>query len=646
MTRRPKTLALIGVLVSTAVAARADAALPNWVGASTEIPSDARYAISDIVILLDSYELKLGSAGHKGVRHWIGVARTERGAKRLRFTTYSDPLHEITSFHAWSHVPRGQTRSFGENEVGEFRNAAEEYVFREYRKLDFRPPHVTPGMLLVVEYEFRLDPQLPQNLLSVSDLNPVVAWRLHLKCDSEWQARISFGQLEGKPAENVTTAAEWEFHDLAGQQGRRSTDEPLPPHPQVLLSFSRKDGEQPISDWAGVARWEREIFDRVDQRKTRFAALASQVQSSPDPVLSTRGAARNIRYFGNEIGWSGLVPRSPERTVEIGMGDCKDKALLMSALLENAGIDAIPVLIGSPIYNYVDPTLPTSFQFNHAIVGIVWTGRPVTAGMTIVDAPGLGRLRLIDGVLPPGSSLDTDWWLQGAVGLPVDRRATGVFHVADADRSENVRETKCRWKLTSTGELTAECERSYAGIFSSELEHETGEIRTEAEIRAAIYAEIGAFCSDGILLDVDGAPVRDKTVYHLRFRYRCSQRIADFGALQVVDLPSFAAIEEFEPPGSAGYADTTIRALHEIRDRYELSLPAESHVSLPVLSLRHPIGSVELEWKADGNNLTLARRLTVDQRSVDLANRDAILALRAALVRMNHVAVVLPTPAQ
>src|ERR1043165_5221994 len=53
----------------------------------------------------------------------------------------------------------------------------------------------------------------------------------------------------------------------------------------------------------------------------------------------------DIRYVAWEFGVHGYKPYRASAIFERRFGDCKDKALVMNAMLKEAGIDGYPVLI-------------------------------------------------------------------------------------------------------------------------------------------------------------------------------------------------------------------------------------------------------------------------------------------------------------
>lgn len=76
--------------------------------------------------------------------------------------------------------------------------------------------------------------------------------------------------------------------------------------------------------------------------------------------------SKNITYGGNCIGVGAVVPRDLDMVLDNRMGDCKDHATLMQALLTVAGITSEQVLINAG-GNYELPPTPVVSMVNHVI---------------------------------------------------------------------------------------------------------------------------------------------------------------------------------------------------------------------------------------------------------------------------------------
>lgn len=75
-----------------------------------------------------------------------------------------------------------------------------------------------------------------------------------------------------------------------------------------------------------------------------------------------------IRYTGFEFGKSAFIPNTPEKTWSRGLGDCKDEATLMVAMLRELGIESYVALLNRGVLSDLDASLPALNAFNHVIV--------------------------------------------------------------------------------------------------------------------------------------------------------------------------------------------------------------------------------------------------------------------------------------
>lgn len=172
------------------------------------------------------------------------------------------------------------------------------------------------------------------------------------------------------------------------------------------------------SDWKDVSLWAEEIYDvdmtlpaTLREEMATWRNLSKQEQIT----RSIRHVQDNIRYVSDVIGLGAYAPRPPALTVERGFGDCKDKTLLLTAMLRHIGVDAIPALVNSTDGPMLQHLAPAPNTFDHVIVMITWKGQRYF--------------------------IDATWQLQGGVfpdiqqpvygfALPTDR-AFGLIPMAD-----------------------------------------------------------------------------------------------------------------------------------------------------------------------------------------------------------------------
>ena len=126
-----------------------------------------------------------------------------------------------------------------------------------------------------------------------------------------------------------------------------------------------------FDSWSQVASWFSPLYE-YDTDK--FDKRIKELNYSNSGELNSRilGHIRfvqdDIRYLGFESGIGAHKPNSPDKVMEQGYGDCKDKSLLLVALLRKDGIDANPVLVNTIYGEVLDEWLPSHGAFDHCIV--------------------------------------------------------------------------------------------------------------------------------------------------------------------------------------------------------------------------------------------------------------------------------------
>jgi transglutaminase-like putative cysteine protease len=100
----------------------------------------------------------------------------------------------------------------------------------------------------------------------------------------------------------------------------------------------------------------------------------------------------HVRYVALLFGDGGVVPHAADSILANGYGDCKDHAVLYSALLKAKGISSQPVIINAT-NGYFLPQVPEFLTFNHMIVWLPEFG--LYADTTSNTAP-FGALPLLE----------------------------------------------------------------------------------------------------------------------------------------------------------------------------------------------------------------------------------------------------------
>jgi transglutaminase-like putative cysteine protease len=255
--------------------------------------------------------------------------------------------------------------------------------------------------------------------------NPVALRRVTLVVPAERRVRWRWvGGAGGDgpdPAEAVNAGMRrlrFEGRDLAAVV----VEAMMPPRAQALrrLYFSE------YADWNEVARWAQQLFPTGAPLPDDMAPLIARLRALSDPEDRASQALQwvqsEVRHWSALLGEFALRPQLPAVVVRRGWGDCKGKALLLSSMLRELGIDARPALASLATRDGPASMLPSPDLFDHVIVQARLAGREY-----YLDPTNQGQVGLLSRM---GQRLE------GAAVLPVDADTKDLAIVRSPNRTE------------------------------------------------------------------------------------------------------------------------------------------------------------------------------------------------------------------
>lgn len=383
--------------------------------------------------------------------------------------------------------------------------------------------------------------------------------------------------------------------------------------------------------WADVARRYSAIVDTAIrgadlQAFLRAAGVPAASQMETIERLLAR-ISQEIRYTGIELGEGGLIPRTPAETLRRKFGDCKDKAVLLTALLRASDIPAYVALLnageGGPD---VEEALPGLGGFNHAIV--VVPGNPAVWIDPTDPYARAGELPVDD---------------QGRLALIASPTAAGLVRTPEAAAADN-RELETReLYLADFGPARVVETTRYWGAAERALRAYYASLETEAA-RQGLEQYAASAYRGGILTSFDHSKPEDLSQpfrLHLEAA-EIGRGITDVAAAAVAVFPSALLDrlpddllpsgdeEEEEKDGGeaeARKADYVFTRPFQSETRYRVVPPA-GFVPQPLPASRtRQLGPVTLseEYKEEADGVvTAVLRLDVGKRRISPAELDAL----------------------
>jgi hypothetical protein len=203
---------------------------------------------------------------------------------------------------------------------------------------------------------------------------PVNDSYISVQSDQTMQYRMENtpGEILITQMDNGLTRYDWTYQNVPEVAGEDNY--PYWHNPYGVIEFTS------YQTWAEVVNWATELFPYSDELSPQIHAKNQEwldsSKTKKDYINKVIEFAQNdIRYLGLELGQNSHKPHSPIEVFDRRFGDCKDKALLIAALLQDAGIEAHAALISTNQRKKLLDVLPSPGQFNHVVTRFIYDGK-------------------------------------------------------------------------------------------------------------------------------------------------------------------------------------------------------------------------------------------------------------------------------
>jgi len=493
-----------------------------------------------------------------------------------------------------------------------------------------RMPDLRPGDVVAVEG--RVDDLQPSffgdyfglvHSFLAPDGSPVRSAELVVLADPGREYRTQ--SVNGAPTAERTTRGDgtlqfrWSMQDL----------------PRDIVEIQRPDRKEyePIvrmttyRDWDHFASWWWNLIkNQIEVTPSMRATIARLTDGLTDTEAKIAAiyqfVTTEVRYEAWEFGVHGYKPYSTSVIHERRHGDCKDKALLLCAMLGEIGVACRPVIIfADPLRSRDDLDLAMVEHFNHCIAWLPpQNGRPD---------------RFLDGTAtwhPVHTLPEMD---QGARVLVVDNGRAELRDIAETTPDAN-RETK-EYTFALRDDGGARLEGQYAPlgnqavpvremlgteparrreVIERDLVQTFGKL-TLGELTASDPLDLAAPVQMNVAADLGSVGQRDGRKWRLPSSWN------------VGELHTLGSEPERHTPLLLGVPNGAVQTV-----RYRLPRGWRA-VDLPAAVERQaPFGSFTMRWRTDGPEVTVERRLALSKSRITAAEhaafREFVASVKAA----------------
>jgi len=505
----------------------------------SELPDEQDFPDEGAVVLYDEGQMEIFSSGPTGFsefeRHKIIKILNVRGEKYANIMIPFFPGVSIEDIQARTISSSGKISTLEKKDIYDV-NLYPNFVFySDQRAKIFTMPAIAPGSIIEYRYKVGIRGRTLWHSWTFQDNIPTLLSRYTLIHPSEWNLNYKLYNLDITPREDIAplgfkATRVWEARNLAALKSEFGM--PSRKYTVARLTFAPNG----VKTWNDVAAWYNNLASpqtEADQDMKDLAEHLTRGLSSDEDKLQAifEWVRDNVRYIAVEIGLGGYQPYPASEVFTNRYGDCKDMTTLLCGLAEACDIQVDEVLISTWQNGVIDTTLPSPFQFNHAIAYCPAVGE----NGVWMDATDKG---CAFGKLP--------WYDQGLPVLVIGKNGQALLKVTSRDSAFSNR-SRMDWKviLNSDGSAVVEGENKLWGVMASEMRADLRYASLE-EIREWLEMQIAKRCI-GTVLDsfkvVGLSEVEDPLKISFSFqskgfaRKRANQLILHPGTVSLFELP-------------------------------------------------------------------------------------------------------------
>lgn len=296
------------------------------------------------------------------------------GAAKHASVTYSTSIQKAEVLEAYTQKRDGRRLDVPKDNYQVETNSGREKggpVFSDQTTLSVVFPDVEVGDTVVFSYRLTAtEPLFPRHFSVLEHFSKAVAYKdASLRIDAPASLWAQYKANGLKEVANVEKDGrkilEWTFENLNPAKNKRQ-------------DYSVFDVEKEPGVAYSTFRTYADIAQAYGERATPKAAVSERIRKLADEIAGDKKQPRdvaralydwtaiNITYAGNCIGLGAVVPHDIDFILDNRMGDCKDHATLLQALLAAKGIDSVQALVNAGS-TYRLTSVPVVSMVNHVI---------------------------------------------------------------------------------------------------------------------------------------------------------------------------------------------------------------------------------------------------------------------------------------
>ncbi len=398
-------------------------------------------------------------------------------------------------------------------------------------------------------------------------------------------------------AESVEVVGNERVHVFRADALAGVSPEPaMPPWSEVLgfVHVSTYPSYRELGAWYwGLSRDQLELDSATRELTQRIALGKTSVREKVEAVYDW--VVKNTRYVALEFGIYGYKPRRSVQTVSRGWGDCKDKAAVLVAMLNELGVESTMVLVRTGHRGRFRSEVASLAPFDHAIAYV----------------PELDLY--LDGTAEFTGSRELPAMDQGALALQVNAGNAKLVTLPENDQKTHEKKRTVVMRLGATG--AAELELGYetrGPSASAWRQRYSAEATRHARVLEDLSQEF-----PGIEIPKAGVVLNDVSNFEvpvsIQVRAKAPRVWREEGASRSLRVTPEERLGPVYASLPRRRLEVDIGAFATLDETYEVSLPpGHELMSAPVAQkVDSSFGSYQVEVQTEPGKVTVRSRLSL-----------------------------------
>ncbi len=304
-------------------------------------------------------------------RHRIVKVLNNRGQSYANIAIPYTPKSLIENIQARTISPNGEIKVLDKKYIYDVNLYPRFIFYSDQRAKIFTMPAIEDGSVIEYRYQMRISGRSLWPSWNFQDFVPTLNSRFTLEAPSEWKVNYKLYHTDLEPEivkapSGFKSSYTWQETNVPAFKSEFG----MPPLNESLARL--EIAPLGMSTWDDVALWYDGLSEpqiKAGKAIKEFASVLTKNSASDEEKLKNiyEWVRDQVRYIAVAIGIGGYQPHPAEQVLINRYGDCKDMSTLLCSLAREVGIEAYEVLVSTWQNGAPDTSLPSPFQFNHAI---------------------------------------------------------------------------------------------------------------------------------------------------------------------------------------------------------------------------------------------------------------------------------------